>query len=139
MHVPNLGVLLERVRRVLYPAVTAAFPHAGFTDLREAHGSVLAFLPEAGSRLTQLAERARVTKQSMGALVRELEALGYVRRVPDPTDGRAKIIVFTPRGREATEVARATIRETEREWASAVGEERLEIVRRTLLEITSPV
>jgi len=72
---PHLGVLLERGRRLLADALVARFQAAGYGDLRVAHGSVFAFLPPGGTRLTELARRARMTKQSMGELVRELERL----------------------------------------------------------------
>ena len=54
-----------------------------------------------GSRLTDLAERAHMTKQSVGEVTTELERRGYLERVPDPGDGRAKIIRLTERGRDA--------------------------------------
>ncbi len=62
-----------------------------------------------GSRLTALADQAQMSKQSAGVLDDQLERLGYVRRVPDPTDGRARLIVIEPRGRRAGAVATATL------------------------------
>lgn len=62
-----------------------------------------------GSRLTELAHRANITPQAMGELVDELEDLGYLTRQPDPTDGRAKLIMLTDEGRAAVEAGKQTI------------------------------
>src|SRR3989442_13979118 len=75
---------------------------AGFTDIRPGHGCVFGTIdPEGGSRLTDLAHRANMTKQSVGEATSDLEKRGDVERVPDPDDGRSKIIQLTERGREA--------------------------------------
>ena len=60
--------------------------------MRPGHGCVFGTIEPDGSRLTDLAERARMTKQTVGEVTTDLERLGYVERVPDPRDGRAKII-----------------------------------------------
>ena len=77
---------------------------AGRARLRGAargHGCVFGIIDDEGSRLTDLAARSGFTKQSVGEAVAELQKLGYVERVPDPADRRAKIIQLTPHGREA--------------------------------------
>src|SRR6266545_5512173 len=98
---------------------------AGFTDIRPGHGCVFGTIDPQGSRLTDLAQRANMTKQSVGEATSDLEQRGYVERVPDPDDGRAKIIRLTERGREARAIGRRFIAEVEREWAERFGEERL--------------
>ena len=91
----------------------------GFGNLREAHGCVFGFIDlEHGSRLTELAERSGITKQAVGEAVAELERLGYVERVPDPSDGRAKIIRL-----KGCLTGRRIFAEIEREWAEQLGEE----------------
>ena len=72
----------------------------GHPEVRAAHGAVFEFLDDAGTRVSVLADRARMTKQSMTELVAHLERHGYVERVPDPADGRAKLVRATARGRE---------------------------------------
>ena len=76
---------------------------SGFDDVRRAHNSVLANLPAAGMRLTELAHSAGITKQAMAELVEDLQEKGYVEKVPDPSDGRAKLIVWAERGMRAHE------------------------------------
>ena len=80
-------------------------------------------------------------KQSAGVLVDELERLGYVRRVPDPTDGRARLIVIEERGRRAAEVAKVTSTEILSEWKAFLGTRNfasLHQILDQLREITDP-
>src|SRR3977135_4145347 len=81
---------------------------AGFDDWTLAQCRVFQRIAPDGSRLTDLAEQAQMSKQSAGVLVDQLERLGYVRRVCDPADGRARLIVIEQRGRRAIEVVTAT-------------------------------
>lgn len=108
---------------------------AGYGDIREAHGCVFGNVAPDGMRLTELAERAGMTKQGVGEAVTDLERLGYAERVPDPNDGRAKIIRLTERGAEAQRVGFEVIGEIEREWAERYGAERIDALRAILLDI----
>lgn len=129
-----LGQAFGEFTQQLSQRVTAA----GFQDLRPGHGCVFGTIdPEHGSRLTDLAERAQMTKQTVGEVVTDLEHRGYVERVPDPNDGRAKIVRLTPYGQEAFFVARRLIDELEREWAERYGEERITALRDALETVTS--
>jgi DNA-binding MarR family transcriptional regulator len=110
---------------------------AGYTDLRPGHGCVFGTIDPEGSRLTDLAERANMTKQSVGEAASDLERRGYVERVPDPGDGRAKIIRLTARGREAHAIGRGMIDELERDWAERFGEERIAALRDALEAIAA--
>ena len=102
---------------------------AGLVELRPGHGCVFGNIDPDGSRLTELAERALMTKQSVGEVATDLERHGYVERVPDPTDGRAKIIRLTERGREAQAIGRELIDDLEREWEDRFGTERIAVIR----------
>ena len=108
---------------------------AGYTDLRPGHGCVFGTIDPEGSRLTDLAERAGMTKQTVGEVASDLEKLGYIERVPDPSDGRAKIIRLTERGREAQTIGRGLIDEIERDWAERFGAERIAVLRSLLEDI----
>jgi DNA-binding MarR family transcriptional regulator len=110
---------------------------AGYTDLRPGHGCVFGTIDPEGSRLTDLAERANMTKQSVGEAASDLERRGYVQRVPDPNDGRAKIIRLTARGREAQAIGLGLIDELERDWAERFGEEHMSALREALEAIAA--
>jgi DNA-binding MarR family transcriptional regulator len=126
-----LGSVKEELLEEMYRRVAAA----GYPGLRPSHGCVFRYLDVDGSRLSELAEKSGMTKQAFGEHVANVEALGYVVRMPDPEDGRAKLIVPTPRGREALLLGREVFAEIEREWAAALGVARVAALRETLQEI----
>jgi DNA-binding MarR family transcriptional regulator len=107
-----------------------------YSDIRVAHGCVFGNIDPEGTRLTELAARARMTKQSVGEVTSDLEQRGYVERVPDPSDGRAKIIRLTERGRAAQALGVGLIDEIEQEWAERFGAERVTALREALEAIT---
>jgi DNA-binding MarR family transcriptional regulator len=138
---PHIGLLCFIVSRALEERVSAALAGAGFGDITTAQGRVFAQLAEGGSRVTDLAERARVTKQTAGFLVDALERAGYVRRVPDPADARARLVQVAERGMAAIAVARETERQVDAEWTAHLGEKGSAELRRALTrlrELTDP-
>jgi DNA-binding MarR family transcriptional regulator len=108
-----------------------------YSDIRITHGCVFGNIEPDGLRLTDLAERANMTKQSVGEVATELERRGYLERVPDPGDGRAKIIRLTERGRAAQALGLQIIDEIEQEWAERFGAERIEALRDALEAVTA--
>lgn len=117
----NLGLLCFLAGRAMETRVLDAAARAGFDDLTAAQGRVFARIAPEGSRVGALAEQARITKQTAGFLVDQLERAGYVHRVVDPSDGRARLVRIAARGRRAVEVARATEAEVEAEWTAHLG------------------
>lgn len=134
---PNTGVLLQDPFLILVDRLHEGLAEAGYPDVRPAHGNVFRFIRKEGSRITELAERARVTKQTMGYLVDYLEERGYVERRPDPKDGRAKIVHLTEKGRESVRVAQEIIGRVEAQWAERLGEDRMEQLRRLLEDLNA--
>ena len=107
---------------------------AGFPQ-KPKHSAVFAQIDLEGSRLTDLARRSNITPQAMGELVDELQQLGYVRRKPDPSDRRAKLIVLTSRGRAAIEAAKQTIGDLETRIDEVLGKEGHRTLRRLLSKL----
>nr|WP_090276808.1 MarR family transcriptional regulator [Mycolicibacterium komanii] len=102
-------------------------------DLRHVNSS--------GMRLTDLAEQARVTKQTAGALLDQLERAGYVVRSPDPNDARARLVTLSDKGMAVCRAAGEEIAKVEDEWRSFLGERRFQQLRDALIalrEITDP-
>lgn len=131
---PLLGALLRFAHQSVVRRVLDRLAAAGFHDVQPAHFAPLQALwdyPE-GARATELAARAKITKQSMGELVEQLAARGYVERVPDPRDGRARLVRITSRGRRAGRLARDTVRDVEAAWSRKLGANRIEELRKTL-------
>lgn len=138
---PTTGVLMFVAYRAMEERILAAVHAAGYTDVTLAQARVFARIGPDGTRLTDLAAQAQVTKQTAGHLVDEMAARGYVTREPDPTDGRARLVTFGPRGREAIPVAQAAEREVEAEWVAHLGVRRAAQLRQALLllrEVTDP-
>jgi len=90
---------------------------------------ILPHVDSAGTRLTALGDRAGITKQAAGQTVRDLERLGYVIRAPDPSDGRASLISLTRRGQIFLVDAIAIRTQIAAEFAAALGEEPLGLLR----------
>jgi DNA-binding MarR family transcriptional regulator len=88
-------------------------------------------------RATELAARTRITEQSIAALLDQLEGRGYVERRDDPGDQRAKRVVLTPRGRQASRVIRATVRRSQADWGRRVGHERVNAMEQTLRDLVA--
>lgn len=128
------------VHRHAEARIMAHLADHGF-DITPAQGRLAARIDEDGSRLTTLAEAAGVTKQSAGSLVDQLERAGYVERVPDPTDARARLIRIAQRGKEAQACAREMEEQVEAELANHLGPRRMRELRRSLeslREVTDP-
>ena len=137
----ELGILLFVANRALEQRAFEAVVAAGFTDITLAQARVAARIGPDGSRVTDLAEQARITKQSAAFLVEQLEAAGYVERVPDPTDGRARLVRLTNRTRGVVQAADAEVERVLAEWSDHVGDQRLRQLHETLRdlrEITDP-
>jgi DNA-binding MarR family transcriptional regulator len=118
--------------------VRASNSHAhllGHRDLRPAHARLMVFLGWEGSRITDIARAQDVSKNAVGQLVSELEDLGYVERVPDPADGRAKIVRYTDQGVALIGDAAVIAERLDAEIANILGAQRLGELRSMLADI----
>lgn len=129
-----IGELLRVPSQAVVRHVSRAFVEAGYPDLRPAHMSIFQHVdhPPGGTRITELAERAQMTKQSMGQLVGDMERLGFVERAVDPTDQRARIVRLTDRGWEMHEACGEIVKGVETDWGSRFGADNLAELRRLL-------
>lgn len=131
----NTSQLLRMPYEVYIERLVERLVAAGYVDVHPAHAIVFQHVPGEGVRVTELAERAQLTKQYMGRLVTELEELGYLERFPDPTDGRAKLIRLSARGWEITRVAEEIIASIEATWAELIGADAYMDLRRRLMDL----
>jgi DNA-binding MarR family transcriptional regulator len=107
-------------------------------QLQSAHAKVLVHMDIHGSRLTDLAERAGISKQAMGKIIDELEKLGYVSR-DTHEDGRAKVIQFTRKGLKLLKDSGDIVDDVWQQYARVFGEKRLVKFRDELDELYSCV
>lgn len=131
----NTAVLLREAYLALDALPLTWLARAGHDRVRAAHTAVFEYLDAEGTTVSTLAERARMTKQAMAELVQGLEAVGYVRRVPDPTDRRAKLVVLTERGRDLISVVQAKLPELERRLEALLGADRVRALRADLVRL----
>jgi DNA-binding MarR family transcriptional regulator len=132
-----LGSLLTAAGQRLSARLDAELQAAGFTDLRAAHAPIFMAIAPEGSRVTDLAERATMTKQAAGELIGYLTKQGYLSVSTDPTDRRAKSVALTDRGWAAIEAGRQVIADYDQWLAEAVGPEQVSQLRDVLSRIIS--
>ncbi|WP_059017525.1 MarR family transcriptional regulator [Mycobacterium sp. M26] len=132
---PSTPTLMFIAHRAAELQVMSALAAGGWDDLTLAQSRMLQRLNPNGIRITELAERAAVTKQTAGALVEQLEAAGYVTRVPDPTDARARLVMLTEKGHAVCHAAASEISSVERQWRKNLGAKRYQEMRATLMQL----
>ena len=132
-----LGVLLRRVYDAFVDEVYGTLAEGKFGDIRPSHGAVLRNLDPEGTRVSVLALRAGMTKQSMTYLVEDLAALGYVGFRPDRTDGRARLVVLSTRGRAVWREMVRLSREVERTFARSLSQSELTALRDILARLVA--
>jgi DNA-binding MarR family transcriptional regulator len=133
----NLAILLREPFRAGTEVLHRRFAERGHPEIRPPHGNVMQFLDDDGTRVSVLAARAQMTKQSMAELVAHLERLGYVERVPDPSDRRAKLVRATSRGRQLYAIAREVVAEIEAQWTRRLGKAKMRQLRELLEELNA--
>jgi DNA-binding MarR family transcriptional regulator len=135
---PNLGRSLLEAHRALATELAAELTERGYEELRPGHAAVFLHVDRrGGTRLTDLAARAHITKQGMMLAVDDLESRGFVRRVADPADARAKMVRLTARGRSAAAECRRAVQAVELRARRQLGDRRYEILRDALDELAS--
>lgn len=136
----DIATLMVIAYRAMDDRVIRAMRDEGFT-VTVAQSRIGQRIADDGSRLSELAEQAQVTKQTASLLVAALERAGMVERVPDPADGRARLIRFTPKGLAASRRARELVMGVEQEWNDYLGPELAASLREALTrlrDITDP-
>ncbi|MES2413417.1 MAG: MarR family transcriptional regulator [Pseudomonadota bacterium] len=128
----NIGRLLNNAVRHFEDRVIELLADAGHTETTANHINATRHLDREGTRLTDMAQRAAVTKQSMSELVEQLEALKLVARKVDPLDGRARIVYFTTDGFAWLDAFRDAVKQAEKEMAKNIGADSLRGVKAAL-------
>jgi DNA-binding MarR family transcriptional regulator len=133
----HLGWLLGQADLHFAEGVKRAMHERGFAGIRLVHIALIRNVDENGTRITDIARRAGMTKQATGQLVAEFVELGYIRLVTDPDDGRAKIARYTAKGKRLLLAIVASIEQTENAVAAAIGAVQLEKLKAALGAILS--
>ena len=120
----NIGILLRKPFQQLVDEIHEDLAMEGYPEIRPAHGVVFQFIGKEGVRLTELAAKAQMTKQSMSYLVEYLEKEGHVERAPDETDNRAKLFRLTKKGWKVVDIAEKAISNFETKCKKKMGAQR---------------
>jgi DNA-binding MarR family transcriptional regulator len=128
----HLGWLLGRADLLFAEGVTRAMHQRGFTGIRLVHIALIRNVDEHGTRITDIARRAGMTKQATGQLVAEFVELGYIRLAVDADDGRVKIARYTAKGKRLLLAIVDSIKQTEDAAAGAIGPKQLVLLKRVL-------
>jgi DNA-binding MarR family transcriptional regulator len=120
----HVGQLLRDAFARFEDELIAGTPPFRGWELRPTHNHVLRHLDRDGTRASVIAERSGLTRQAITMIVDELEEAGVLAREPDPEDGRAKRIVYTPEAVVAFDESRKLIAEIERRWKRELGADR---------------
>jgi DNA-binding MarR family transcriptional regulator len=127
-----LRVVWQWTRDQMYAGVVAA----GYDDLTAAHVGLWRYPGLDGLRPSQLAEQVGITKQSVNDLLGHLEDRGYLGRVPDPADGRARVIRLTPKGRRLQQTIHAEAQAAQLRIAELLGPPRFAQLHSSLEVLT---
>lgn len=130
-----IGRLFLRASQIFQDTAVRRIQERGHTSYRLGDNQVLVHLELEGNRITELAERAGVTKQAISKVVVDLEKRGVVERTQDPKDGRAKIVRLTPSGQAMMMDAFEVVFALDAELAEIVGPERMDQVRDILADL----
>lgn len=132
----SVSQLLIKAGRLVNERALSRLPvNPGQPRLRPSHTALIPHLEFQGIRMTTLAERMGVSKQAVSQLVGDLEQMGVVSRVPDPDDGRAKLVVFAGDGPTILMQGMRFLMEVDTELEENLGERRMKDLRRTLLRV----
>ena len=131
----NIRRLLVAATRTLNRHITEELQRRGYANTRPGHAALLANLDFEGNSVTEIAERAQISRQAMSRLAVELEEMGLITRVQSETDARALMLRFTRAGKVLVRASVVIVDEFERELIEVVGSRALATVKRTLSAI----
>ncbi len=130
---PDFAILTMAVARAVSDRLNQAVTAAGIDDMRAPFGFLIRALAGRDRTLTELAQLLDVTKQAAIKVVDEMESRGFLERIADPGDGRAKLLRLTSKAVHVREVALAASAEMEEELRTRIGADQVEIVRAAFL------
>ena len=117
----NTGAYIRQLYDALETNLHTRLAEEGYAEITPSHGLVFQYLEEDGSRITELASQAGITKQSMSALVYQLEEYGYLKRKKDQDDARAVLFVLTTKGASLKQRGQQINFQFEKKWEQELG------------------
>jgi DNA-binding MarR family transcriptional regulator len=131
----NAAKRLDNVADEYHRRIKEKLEAIGYNNLKLSYAAVLSRISFSGTRLVDVAEKNGMTKQAIGQLANEIEQLGYIQRIPDPFDGRAKNLVFTDLGQQLIQDSIQAVDDVEQEFAELIGEESIRQLNALITEL----
>lgn len=131
----SVAQLLMRCARLVNERGIARARERFGVPLRASHTALFPHIDLEGTRLTELSRRVGISKQAVGQLVAELEDMGVVERVPDPSDGRAKQIRYTQSGGASLLAGMAALGDVDAELREQIGSRKMQALHKGLLAL----
>ncbi len=131
---PRLVLLLFRAFEV---SLLQQLHHNGINDVTPSHLNVLRHLDNRGMKISLLAQDAALSKQLVGRIVKELVEKGYLKISPDTSDGRAKFVCYTEKGRSLIKAATRVVTEIEHGYEKQLGSSEYQRFRKQLSQLTT--
>ena len=135
--IDHIGVDLWAAADAWKAAYTAAMVNAGHTAFGGAGFAILQFVGPHGARPAEIARKLGVSRQAVQQLIDTLEHDGIVTRVPDPEDGRAKIVRLTASGAEAHQLGNRVKARIEAALTEELGADTMVALKRDLARVTA--
>ena len=136
---PYVGSMMRIAHHWVLAQVYARVVAAGYEDLGRSHIAMFRYPTPDGLRPSELADQLQITKQSVNDLLGEMEERGYLVRVPDPTDGRARVIRLTAKGHHLEEIVYDGAQSAELVIAELLGRRRFAQLRHSLENVVSHI
>ena len=131
----NTGAYLRMLWDDLRYNMEIQLKENGYDDISPSHGWIFSNTEDGGSRITELAAKARITKQSMSVLVAQLENGGYVKKILDSNDKRAWLLVLTAKGKKVKSAGQQINYAFEEGWKRKLGEKDYNHLRQLLVRL----
>jgi DNA-binding MarR family transcriptional regulator len=134
----DTAIAVLRLASQLVDGIQTGVLCRGFDDVRPAHGFAFVHISAGDATTASLADHLGITKQAAAQLVEHLVSRGYVERLPDPRDRRARLLALTDRGRACTVAASAAAAETVDVWRERLSESTFDQLQESLQVLAEP-
>ncbi len=131
----NVARRLDNVAGAYHLRLRDKLLEQGYKGLKLSFSTVMSNMSFGGTRLVDIAEINGMTKQAIGQIANEIEELGYIKRVPDPHDGRAKNLVFTDLGAQLIQDSIVAVEEVKQEFSQLIGEQKIDQLESLITEL----
>ena len=133
----HLGRMLLKLERHFTRQVLQKLAADGIEDITLRHFVIIPYIDHKGIRAVDIARQVGITKQAVSKLVDELVQKGYLELTPDPTDGRASLVLMSEKGNEFLKLTIKYTQQVESQWSNQVGEKDFKTMKSAMTTLLS--